>query len=110
MVTCNTHRFVARMSHDNALVAEILINYDVVHDCPVPNLVGGRKGFSEEPRNWDIQANGDMIKEIRTIPHITENTTPLTNATEIFVSSGFLASNSSKIDMMITTTSKSVET
>mmetsp|Transcript_39126 Transcript_39126/g.76337 ORF Transcript_39126/g.76337 Transcript_39126/m.76337 type:complete len:422 (-) Transcript_39126:162-1427(-) len=34
--TYATHRFVARMSHDNSLVAEIVIDHDTIYDCPNP--------------------------------------------------------------------------
>jgi hypothetical protein len=34
--TFNTHSFVARMSHDQSLVARFEIDHDIVYDCPEP--------------------------------------------------------------------------
>ena len=34
--TYNGHSFVARLSHDNSLVARIDVDHDVVRDCPDP--------------------------------------------------------------------------
>ncbi|KAL7533882.1 hypothetical protein ACHAXR_008047 [Thalassiosira sp. AJA248-18] len=39
--TYNGHSFVARMSHDQTLVARIELDHDVVKDCPEPNKRGG---------------------------------------------------------------------
>jgi hypothetical protein len=38
--TYNRHSFVARMSHDQSLVARISLDHDVVYDCPEPGRVG----------------------------------------------------------------------
>lgn len=35
--TYNTHRFIAKMSHDNSIVAEMFIENDVIGDCPDPS-------------------------------------------------------------------------
>lgn len=38
--TYNKHGFVARMSHDQSLVARIELDHDVVRDCPEPKRAG----------------------------------------------------------------------
>ncbi|KAL3774843.1 hypothetical protein ACHAW5_000825 [Stephanodiscus triporus] len=54
--TYNRHSFVARMSHDQSLVARISLDHDVVFDCPEPGRVGF--GVAAEERGGTIEGEG----------------------------------------------------
>lgn len=74
--TYNGHNFVARMSHDQSLVARIVIDHDVVMDCPEPK----RSGAGVEVRLDEILLSRDTME---------------INATEsVYSSSNWLASTS----------------
>ena len=46
----NGHSFVARMSHDQSLVARIDLDHDVVKDCPEPRRTGARAEVQVDER------------------------------------------------------------
>lgn len=55
--TYNGHSFVARMSHDNTLVARIELDHDIVTDCPEPK----RSGASVEVQVDERMLEGVLV-------------------------------------------------
>ena len=67
--TYNSHSFVARMSHDQTLVARIEVDHDVVRNCPDPK----RRRSSGDGARIEVLVEENSLVEARSSSNVTKS-------------------------------------